>query len=259
MWTSSIFSQLRFALSLLAMFGATFGTVFAASFSVDPISVTLKKTNSSATVAITNQSPQPTRFQITGFGWLQSPSGEMQLTPSNDLVFFPQLVTLAAGETRRVRVGLTAAPGPTEKTYRVFMEELPSLQSITQGAGNVLTLRMKIGIPIFLSPTTPPVISGAVQGAVRHKGTLDFDVVNTGNVHFSVQTVHLIGKSATGATVFTQDVTGWYVLAASTRHYTIPLTKARCTALHSLQINVKADAVTFSNDFANLSGECGSA
>jgi fimbrial chaperone protein len=138
------------------------------------------------------------------------------------------------------------------------MEELPSLESVTQAAGSVLTLRMKIGVPVFLGPAGAPVVSGTVQNAAIHGATLDFDVANTGNTHFSVQTVHLVGKNATGGDVFAQDLTGWYVLAGKSRHYSIPITKARCAALRSLAVNVKADTVTFSHEFAGLSSECSS-
>ena len=50
----------------------------------------------------------------------------IELAPTQDVVFFPALLTLKPGEERRIRVGSTAAPGSIEKTYRIFVEELPA-------------------------------------------------------------------------------------------------------------------------------------
>src|SRR5262249_29118867 len=162
------------------------------------ISVTIAKGNSSATVAITNQSPGKLRLQVTGYTWQQSPSGDMKLTPSDDLVFFPQLLTLDPGETRRLRIGVSTDQGPTEKTFRVFMEELPSIESVVAPRTAGITIRMKIGIPVFLSAIGAPVITGSVHNAAVRENGLEFDVENTGNTHFSIQQVHVALKNGQG-------------------------------------------------------------
>src|SRR5438046_3155672 len=126
--------RLTFSSRALALFlGACLafgGAAKAATFSVDPIIVTLEKTNSSASIAVTNQTTQKLRLQVTGFSWSQSRSGQLELAKTDQLVYFPQLLSLDPGETKRVRVGVTLPQGATEKTFRVFMEELPSLQSV---------------------------------------------------------------------------------------------------------------------------------
>jgi len=232
----------------------------AATFSVDPISVTLAKGDSSATIAVVNQSGAKLRLQVTGFAWTQSPSGELKLAPTDDLVFFPQLLSLDPGETKRIRVGVTAAQGPTEKTFRVFMEELPSLASILAPAsGPQLTIRMKIGVPIFVRPQGPANVSGEARNVTVRGGSLQFDIANTGNVHFSIQDVRIAGTTASGATAFSQDLSGWYVLAGETRHYVVPLSKERCASLASLTIATKTDAASFKNAFSNVQKDCAAA
>ncbi len=214
----------------------------AATFSVNPISISLSKSNSSATLAVTNDSRDKLRLQVSGFAWAQKPNGDMQLQKTEDLVFFPSLVTLDAGETRRIRVGSTVAQGPVEKTFRIFMEELPALQSIIGGGIRtpIVQIRMKIGVPVFVSPTVNPVVSGAVRDVAIRGNALSFDVVNTGNMHFSAQRVHV---SAPG--VLTQDISGWYVLAGGVRHFTLPLPRGGCRRIESVTVNVRADVLSF--------------
>lgn len=240
------------------MLVAAAATSLASTFTVDPIEITLSRGDSSTSIAITNQSPQKLRLQVSGFAWQQSPSGEMKLTPTDDLVFFPKLLEIDPGDTKRVRVGVTAAQGSLERSYRVFMEELPSLESVIAPKQNTVTLRMKIGVPVFVKPNAAPAASGAVRDAAAGNGALSFDVFNTGNTHFAIQSVHVVGKDASGAPVVSNDLSGWYVLAGGSRRFSIPLSKDRCESLRSLSVQVRADAVTFSNSFTDLSKQCGS-
>jgi fimbrial chaperone protein len=113
MWQRSTFK--RAAAVFIAIAGFAMGSGRAATFAVDPISVSLAKGNSSTAVAVTNQSPQKLRLQITGFAWQQKPSGEMQLTPTDDLVFFPQLLTLDPGETPRKPIAFSWKSCPPSK------------------------------------------------------------------------------------------------------------------------------------------------
>jgi fimbrial chaperone protein len=262
MWFRSLSKRaITRAVTLIAAFALLApSAALAASFSVDPISVTLVKGNSSATIAVVNQSGAKLRLQVTGFAWAQTTSGQLQLTPTDDLVFFPQLLSLDPGETKRIRVGVTAAQGANEKTFRVFMEELPSLASVlTPASGPQLTIRMKIGVPIFVRPLGSATVSGEARNVTIRGGSLQFDVANTGNVHFSIQDVRVAASTASGASAFSQDLSGWYVLAGETRHYVVPLTKERCASIGSLTISTKTDAGSFKNAFSNVQKDCSAA
>ncbi|HEY8322401.1 MAG TPA: fimbria/pilus periplasmic chaperone [Candidatus Baltobacteraceae bacterium] len=262
MWSRSLSRRARTrAVSLIAACALLApGAAAAATFSVDPISVTLVKGDSSATIAVVNQSGAKLRLQVTGFAWTQSTSGEIKLAPTDDLVFFPQLLSLDPGETKRIRVGVTSAQGAAEKTFRVFMEELPSLASVlTPASGPQLTIRMKIGVPVFVRPLGPATVSGEARNVAVRGGSLQFDIANTGNVHFSIQDVRIAAKAASGAAAFSQDLSGWYVLAGETRHYVVPLSKDRCGSLASLTIATKTDAGSFKNAFSNVQKDCSAA
>src|ERR1700722_20328393 len=98
---------------------------WAASFEVSPVALSLSAATTTGIVDVTNLSKDPVRLQVTGFAWRQGPDGEIQLGPTDELTFFPALVSLKPGEDRKIRVGVKAAPGLLEKTYRIFVEELP--------------------------------------------------------------------------------------------------------------------------------------
>ena len=247
----SLISKLRSFVAFCAALLCLGGAAQAATFSVDPIAVTLSQGDSSVSIAVTNQSPQQLRLQITGFGWQQNASGEMELPKTDDLLFFPQMLTLDPGETHRIRVGVTQSRGPVEKTFRVFMEEMPSLQSVLNPNGaSQVTVRMKIGVPVFLRPAGPVQIGGAVRNATLHGGTLSFDVANTGNVHFSIQSVRVTG------TGLSQTLSGWYVLAGGVRHYTVKVPATRCESLEAVRVDVQTDAVRFGQTFSPLVKQC---
>ena len=73
-------------------------------------------------LTLRNESNETLQFQLSVFAWTQSPLGQMELEPTEDVVFFPTLLTLKPKETRRVRVGSATPQDVREKTYRIFVE-----------------------------------------------------------------------------------------------------------------------------------------
>jgi fimbrial chaperone protein len=173
------------------------------------------------------------------FGWAQGTAGDMQLTPTEEIVAFPTIFTIKPGEARNMRVGTVAPPGAIEKAYRVFVNELPPLQSAATNAVRVLT---RMGIPVFVSPPAPkpgPQIDGiSIQG-----GQVVFAVRNVGNAFFMGRHVRIEGLAADGSTVFTRDLPSWYVLAGGLRNYTDALPTGACAASR-LQIAVETELTT---------------
>ena len=90
----------------MAIVGAP-GVARAASFSVDPTLIQLSPRAPSTLLVVRNESTSAVRLQLSAFSWAQSVEGEMQLQPTEDIVFFPALFTLEPGQERKVRVGTT--------------------------------------------------------------------------------------------------------------------------------------------------------
>ncbi len=215
----------------------------AGQFGVQPIKAYLSKDTSSVLISVENESDTELRAQITGFSWGESTDGKMQLTPTDDLIFFPTLITMGPHEARSIRVGLATSPVTSvEKTYRIFVEELPSLQSQLQPAkGAHLTVRTKVGIPIFLEPADGTLKAAIRQGSFAN-GKVSVAVANQGSLHVMVDKVTVVGKDASGHEVFTKAVRGWYVMPNQQRDFAVVVPKSDCTKAQSYDITADSDA-----------------
>ena len=217
------------------------GNVSASTFRVTPIRLTLERSSASALLTLTNESTETLRFQISAFGWAQDPTGKMQLEPTKDILFFPALVTLEAGAERKVRVSAKATPGPVEKTYRIFFEELPPLVTPESNEGAQVRILTKMGVPIFLAPEKP-VEQAAIAGGAVAQGTLRFDVRNDGNVRFAVQSVKVRGLGPDDKPLFERQLDGWYVLGGTHRGYQLAIPPDVCPSLKSIDITAQTDS-----------------
>lgn len=227
-------------------------SLWASTFRVNPVRVFLSANASSQVLTVSNGSDEALRFQLRVLAWNQL-EGETQLTETEEIIYFPPLFSLEPGEQRRIRLGTTTAPGSVEKTYRIFVEELPPAPNSRQAQSqiNVLT---KVGIPIFLQPSQPQV-NGQVKLVSVRDSQLSFQINNTGNVHFLAQQVSIQGLDAAGARVFEQQQDGWYVLAGTSQPYDLELPK-ECHQAQSLVIKVKTANHLFQETVQLPPGAC---
>jgi len=231
----------------LALASMVLGLVFqagnsrASAFRVTPVQVHMNG-KSSTLLTLTNESDSTLRFQISAFAWTQGPKGDIQLAPTDDITFFPALLSLGAGQERKVRVGSNAAAEGVEKTYRIFFEELPPADSAAQKPNEVKILT-KMGIPIFVAPETA-VAEGRISDLQLAGSDLVFHVVNSGTAHFSIQKVHVSMSDAAGSKVYDRDLDGWYVLAGGTRDYRLEVPADVCRKVSSVAVEVNTDMVS---------------
>ena len=221
------------------------GNAAASSFTVNPIRITLSGKSQSALLTLQSQSSEEIRFKVLVQEWKQSPQGEMQLKNTKDIVVYPGLLTLAPNEERKLRVGSTVAAGDVERSYRVFVEELPALRAPQTANKSEVKVLTKMGVPIFVTPTKSAP-AGAVADLAVAKGKLGFTVRNTGNVFFLVQSVKVKMLDATGTATFEKTVDGWYVLAGGTRTWDIDVPKDACAKSKTVTVDVSSAEVKFS-------------
>jgi fimbrial chaperone protein len=249
----------KVTLSALLLSGCLLGLgsrADASSFTVNPITVVLSGKDQSALLTLQSQTSEEIRFKVLVQEWKQSPQGEMQLKDTKDIVVYPGLLTLAPNEERKLRIGSTVPAGAAERSYRVFVEELPPLrapQTVNKSEVKVLT---KMGVPIFVRPGKP-VAAGTVEGMGLAKRKLAFTVKNAGNVHLLLQSVRVKALDAKGAAVFEKDVEGWYVLAGGTRAWEVEIPKDACAKSKALAVAVESAEAKFSGRMEVPEAGCG--
>jgi fimbrial chaperone protein len=227
----------------------------ASQFTVNPTRVELSARVSSGVVSVRNDGKAPIRLQVKAHAWTQTLDGAVKLDPTDDVVVFPTMLTLEPGDERRLRVAVAAKPGDIERTYRIFLEELPPPKNQTDGVNGVQVLT-RVGIPIFLAP-----VKAAAQATVSDVGLaqdgLHFQVENQGNTHFVPETLRVRAVGANGQLVSDKSSDGWYILARSSRRYTMAFEQKDCARIRSVLIDVTLPDTTLKGRLDTPGGACG--
>lgn len=245
------------ALALLLLWaGALIGPrpARAADFTVNPIQIFLAGQTRSAILTVQNTSSEPLRFQLNAFTWAQDPTGQIQLAPTSEIIFFPRLLTLAPGEQRIVRVGTSVAAGPVERTYRIFVEELPPPAQQAAPAGQVRVLA-RMGIPIFVEAKAGRAELRLSPPALQ-PGRLVFELRNGGTKHAIPQVIRVRGHGAGGETLWEGEQEGWYVLAGDRRVYEMPFPREECVRTKTVAVEVKTGEQTLTERLDIAAAAC---
>jgi fimbrial chaperone protein len=240
-------------LGIAALLVAT--PALASTFRVAPMQLDLAAKTTSTLLTINNDTTRAIRFEVTAMKWEQDERGEMQLTPAGDqITFFPKIVSLAGGASRTIRIGTKAGSfGPTEKSYRIFVEELPD-NSAASERGTV-AIRTKIGIPVFLQPARATA-TAEITAVTFEGGRLVTRVRNTGTVHMIVDAVKMRGTASGGDTRFERSLDGWYVLPGGTRVFEQPVKASECAGAETIAVTVELQGATLKRDVPVPSGAC---
>jgi len=226
----------------------------ASTYTVNPTRVYLNARTGSALVTLKNESAEPLRMQVKAQRWAQSLEGEIQLSATEDLIVFPALLTLKPGEERKIRVATAVAFGPVEKTYRLYVEELPPTTTEKADGASVRILT-RMGVPIFLQPAKPQA-AALLRDVGLVDGRLTFQLVNTGNSHFLPSAVTVRGFTASGTTAGDWPINGWYVLAGGAREFALALDKPACERIRSLLIEVTVGETVLKSPLTTPGGAC---
>jgi fimbrial chaperone protein len=227
------------------------GASMAGLFGISPIRLDLDRQNKTDSINVSNdETERNLDMQAKLYQWTQNEKGEDVYTESNDLVFFPRIFTVEKQDKRTIRVGLKAPAGATEKTYRLFIEELPPPPDPEKKGAQILFV-LRFGVPIFLRPDKEQP-AGNIEGVEAAPDTAAVVVKNTGNQNFQIQLLSV--KSDAG---FEKQITGGYVLAGVTKRFSVQFPPEMCAKHGKLHISMKTDHIgTIERSFDWDAGHC---
>lgn len=245
--------SLRKLLVLAALTAPLLGgsAAMASTYQVNPVRLELGSSARSGLLTIKNESQETLRFQVTAYAWSEAADGQMVLAPTQDIVFFPSMLSLKPGESRKIRVGAPSAAAGPERTYRIIVEELPPLGKRVSNAVRVLT---RMSIPIFLGGRGAP--RPALEGLTSKGDRLAFTVKNTGGVRFVAKKIRVRALDASGAELAREEFSGWYVLAGGERRYDLALPSSACAA-SKLVVSVETDGGSVESSVLPSGRACG--
>ncbi len=243
-------ARLAAAAALLISFG---GAARARALEISPTLIQLSPEETNAVLRVRNEGAGEVRFQVQVTRWSESPQGEMQLAPTQDVIVFPRLLALRPGEERNLRVGAGVAFGPVEKSYRVFLEELPAAER--PGGPAQVRVLSRIGIPVFLARSdAAPKLS--IEDLQVSGGRAEFTLRNRGTAHDRPVEIRLSLVDAAGKEVFQRSFNPWYLLAGGERRYEEAIPEAVCARVRELKVEARGPRETQTASRAAPDGTC---
>jgi len=250
MWTRATITCATTALLLLAGLGvlAQARPAGALELSVSPIQVHLTPTQKSALIRLGNPNAEAITVQATVFAWSQDEHGTDRLTPTSDLLAFPQMLLIKSGVERNVRVGTTNPDRSVERTFRILLEPVLTpkgahadpTDNLRAAAATIIT---RSSVPIFVYPTKGVPAPLRVAGRIE-QGAFLLQTTNPGTIHVSPPALTIKGYTAGSEFLFEHETHAWYVLAGGTRTDRFPLPAAHCARLHRLVVEVRSGQQT---------------
>jgi fimbrial chaperone protein len=232
-----IFSFVKFLIIMGLLFIFFPLAAFPGDWSVTPIRLDLGRDAKSGVINVSNDAPEKLSVQMTAKEWSQDAAGKDQYTDTADLIFFPKIMVIDKKESRVIRVGIKSLAAAREKTYRLFVEEIPEPKN-AEGAS--VAIAVKFGVPIFVKPLEK-VEKGEIGTIALIGGVLSTEVKNTGTVHFRINSVNIKGKNSKGEETIKTELKGWYLLSGASRTYTTTFPKDVCAKTAKAEIEVKTE------------------
>lgn len=220
----------------------------AGTLKVSPTSVTLEpKVKTELLYVINTDENEKINIQLEGKSWGQDEKGNDVYSDTKDVVFFPKILTIAPSEKATIRIGYRGEWPKKEKTYRVYIVELPVEKPGTRS----LRMALRIGIPMFTKPATVSKESfPVIEEAGLAESVVGVKIRNKGDRHFVVDKVKAIGYDEAGKEVFSKDSPGWYVLAGSIRSLPIAtLNTDECSKTSNIKVSATVEGKTVETSF----------
>ena len=212
-------------------------SALAGEWQVIPIRLDLSAAAKSGVLTVKNRSDDTLNMQLKAFEWSQDLDGKDNYKETADLIFMPKIATLDKQGEQVVRVGVRIPATSREKTYRLFIEELPKPRKAESSS---IAIAIRFGVPIFVEPLKEE-IKGAIEKVESVKGELSASILNNGTSHFNISSVNFRLRNVKGEELFSKDVKGWYLLSGVSRRYVMAFPADLCKEAAVAEIDMKSD------------------
>lgn len=224
---------LSVALALLLLASESYSGVWR----VAPIRVDLDRSTRSTVVRVSNSGSDPVRIQVNTVAWAQTPEGDDIYSETSDLLAFPKIATIKPNENQIIRVGIKRPALQTEKTYRLFIQEIPPA---TPEGGASVAVALRVGIPVFAAPLQPSV-SGSLENISLINRQLAFSVNNSGNITNKMEQLVVTASNNSNEEIFKHEFKPWYLLPGTRIIRNLNLPKEICERADLLHITAQGD------------------
>lgn len=222
---------------------ALIGHAVAGEFIVSPVRLELGAASRSGAITVRNEGKDKIAFQLEAMEWRQDAQGKDQYVETRELVFFPKIMSIEPGQEALVRVGARTTVVQTEKTYRLFIQELPGTAKPPENTAAQVNFLIRFGAPIFVGPVQPR-DSLVIDNVALARGELSLVAQNSGNRHQVLEGVYLKGLDAGGAEVYALTLADRYLLSGAAKRFAANIPAAQCARIVSLSVEVRTDKVS---------------
>ena len=218
------------------------------NLSINPIRIFFEGAKKTDILTIKNESSVIGALQINAVEWTQDEKGENVYSPTQDILFFPKLLEITPGEEKIIRIGKKISRSEKEKTYRLFIEEIPDNNKTETTSVKIL---MKVGVPIFITPIKTAA-SGVIEKVELNKGSLIVGVKNEGNI----QSITIDGRDSGGKEIYAVERAGGYLLNGRSKEFVFKLPEDACHKMNTLNVHIDTDRLMMGKQIEIVEDMC---
>lgn len=203
----------------LILLSATFTftpSVYAGTFSVNPVRIYMDPKDKAVAVTITNEGDEALVMQADLYIWKQKPNGEDELELTEDLLLSPPIIKLAGKSRQVVRLArLTPVRQSEQMTYRMIVREIPEASPSKDSLQ--LKIALAFSLPVFITPPNAKYQLGCTVARTA-PDTVNASCENSGTAYAQLIDLTLTGPAGEK---FAGRDTGGYILPTIKRDFDI--------------------------------------
>jgi fimbrial chaperone protein len=233
-------------LILVSLFCAAQSAWGRAYISIWPVKLTLWQERKTDEITLENKGKEEVKLQVDAKTWDMDETGKFIEADTGDFVFFPRLISIAPGASVILRVGYKGDFPALEKSYRLYLQELPPVRPPEQPHEDALTsglhVLLRLSIPLFVRQTreVPSPAPEVELLGVTDKG-LRMVVKNTGKNNLGVRNTKVELLAEKGKKVLSTGEHAKFLRVLPERQILlqeVPVDLAQCAKTDSVRVTL---------------------